>query len=253
MGDAIVRTLVRLYVTRRRLLEWVTAAQAKSGLSLDLGWRLSPDAWGAVLAVAAGLLVALVRPGTWPIAAPFSCCGPSRRSSRDGSASRRAPTRPQRLSAPDARTPPLDRTPHLAVLRGVRRSRRTRSCRRTTSRRTRSRSSPTARRRPTSASTCCRRSPPAISAGSGRSTPSTGSRRRSRRWAGSSAFAATSTTGTRRRDLRPLEPRYVSTVDSGNLAEPAPRSRQCLSRGARTSAVRSGGLRRNRGRGLARA
>ena len=29
MGDAIVRTLVRVYVTRRQLLEWVTAAQAQ--------------------------------------------------------------------------------------------------------------------------------------------------------------------------------------------------------------------------------
>ena len=36
MTDAIVRTLVRVYVTRRSLLEWVTAAQAKAGLRLDL-------------------------------------------------------------------------------------------------------------------------------------------------------------------------------------------------------------------------
>src|SRR5262247_1695244 len=36
MGDAVVRTLCRVYVTRRRLLEWVTAAQAKAGLGLDM-------------------------------------------------------------------------------------------------------------------------------------------------------------------------------------------------------------------------
>jgi len=36
MADAIVRTLSRLYVSRRRMLEWVTAAQAKAGLGLDL-------------------------------------------------------------------------------------------------------------------------------------------------------------------------------------------------------------------------
>jgi cyclic beta-1,2-glucan synthetase len=35
MGDAIVRTLGRVYVTRRRLLQWVTAAQAKASLSLE--------------------------------------------------------------------------------------------------------------------------------------------------------------------------------------------------------------------------
>ena len=37
MTDAIVRTLFRVYVTRRKLLEWVTAAQAKSGFDITLG------------------------------------------------------------------------------------------------------------------------------------------------------------------------------------------------------------------------
>src|SRR5262249_3858228 len=36
MADAILRTLARMLWTRRRLLEWVTAAQAKAGLSLHL-------------------------------------------------------------------------------------------------------------------------------------------------------------------------------------------------------------------------
>ena len=36
MGDAIGRTLYRLFVTRRHLLEWVTAAQAQLGAALDL-------------------------------------------------------------------------------------------------------------------------------------------------------------------------------------------------------------------------
>ena len=36
MSDAIARTLVRLYLTRRPLLEWTTAAQAKSGLAVDV-------------------------------------------------------------------------------------------------------------------------------------------------------------------------------------------------------------------------
>ena len=36
MSDAIARTLFRMYVTHRRLLEWVTAAQAKAGLRFDL-------------------------------------------------------------------------------------------------------------------------------------------------------------------------------------------------------------------------
>ena len=36
MSDAIVRTLVRLFVTRRHLLEWVTAAHAKRTVDLNL-------------------------------------------------------------------------------------------------------------------------------------------------------------------------------------------------------------------------
>ena len=47
MGDAIVRTLVRLFVTRRHLLEWVPAAQATIGPRLDLARLLSPDGRGA--------------------------------------------------------------------------------------------------------------------------------------------------------------------------------------------------------------
>ena len=31
MSDAILRTLVRLFITHRNLLEWVTAAQSKFG------------------------------------------------------------------------------------------------------------------------------------------------------------------------------------------------------------------------------
>ncbi len=36
MTDAIARTLFRLFVSRRQLLEWVTAAQAKISVRLDL-------------------------------------------------------------------------------------------------------------------------------------------------------------------------------------------------------------------------
>ncbi len=62
MGDAIVRTLVRVYGTRRRLLEWVTAAQAKSGLRLDLRGFYRRMAGGVALAAVAALGVAWGRP-----------------------------------------------------------------------------------------------------------------------------------------------------------------------------------------------
>ncbi|HEV8112325.1 MAG TPA: glucoamylase family protein [Planctomycetota bacterium] len=70
MGDAVVRTLARL-VTRRRLLEWVTAARARAALRFDLeGFvRLQTPA----LAVSFGVLVvtASVQPTHLPFALPL--------------------------------------------------------------------------------------------------------------------------------------------------------------------------------------
>ncbi len=71
MADAIVRTLGRLYVTKRNLLEWVTAAQAGYGADLRLRifyWHLR---WGVFLAIGAGMLFIMFKPGAWPVAMPF--------------------------------------------------------------------------------------------------------------------------------------------------------------------------------------
>ena len=43
MGDAIARTLIRLFVTRRHLLEWVPAAQASDRSAARPSRLLSPD------------------------------------------------------------------------------------------------------------------------------------------------------------------------------------------------------------------
>ncbi|HXU87624.1 MAG TPA: glucoamylase family protein, partial [Methylomirabilota bacterium] len=71
MSDAIVRTLVRVYVTRRHLLEWVTAAQAKAGLHLDLGGFCRRMAGGVLLAGASAVVVMWLRPMAWPAAVPW--------------------------------------------------------------------------------------------------------------------------------------------------------------------------------------
>jgi cyclic beta-1,2-glucan synthetase len=71
MTDAILRTLARLFVTHRRLLQWVTSAQAAAGLDFELAGFYRRMAGGTALAVAAALLVAVVRPGSWPWAAPL--------------------------------------------------------------------------------------------------------------------------------------------------------------------------------------
>mgnify|MGYP003693866875 CR=1 FL=1 len=57
MSDAVVRTLCRVYVTRRHLLEWVTAAQAKAGLGLELRGFYRRMAGGLVLTVATAAVV----------------------------------------------------------------------------------------------------------------------------------------------------------------------------------------------------
>ncbi len=71
MTDAIVRTLVRVYVTHRRRLEWVTAAQAKAGLRLDLPGFVRRMGGGMALAIAAALAVIVGRPEAAPAALPF--------------------------------------------------------------------------------------------------------------------------------------------------------------------------------------
>ena len=71
MSDAIARTLWRIFVSRRHLLEWTPAAQATAGKRLDLG-GFALRMTGALGIAAAALLVALLfGHGAWPIAAPF--------------------------------------------------------------------------------------------------------------------------------------------------------------------------------------
>ena len=70
MTDAIVRTLYRL-VVRRRLLEWVTAAQASCGPRLDLAGFYRRMAGAVLLAVAIAIPVARAGRGSWAVAAPF--------------------------------------------------------------------------------------------------------------------------------------------------------------------------------------
>ena len=71
MADAVVRTVLRLAVTRRRMLEWVSAAQVKSSSSLDLARSYAGMRGALVLAVGAGVVAALNVRHDWAIAAPF--------------------------------------------------------------------------------------------------------------------------------------------------------------------------------------
>jgi cyclic beta-1,2-glucan synthetase len=75
--DAIVRTVVRLTITRRRLLEWETAAEAEAGVRrtpVDLYLELTP-----LLSIVIALLLLATRPAALPLAAPilvlWACSG----------------------------------------------------------------------------------------------------------------------------------------------------------------------------------
>jgi cyclic beta-1,2-glucan synthetase len=72
MGDAIARTLVRLFITRRHLLEWVPAAQATIKPRLDLSGFYHRMAGGVGLGVLAALVALLPGHGTWVLAGPLA-------------------------------------------------------------------------------------------------------------------------------------------------------------------------------------
>jgi cyclic beta-1,2-glucan synthetase len=71
MADAIIRTLYRLCISHRNMLEWMTAAQAKFGLPLDISGFYRRMAGGVLLACVAGIsIVSLPHVSIW-IASPF--------------------------------------------------------------------------------------------------------------------------------------------------------------------------------------
>ena len=72
MSDAIGRTLTRLFVTRRHLLEWVPAAQATNSRRLDLLGFYCVMGSGVTLGLLALGLSLLIGHGTWPLAVPLA-------------------------------------------------------------------------------------------------------------------------------------------------------------------------------------
>jgi cyclic beta-1,2-glucan synthetase len=69
MSDAIARTLVRLFVTHRHLLEWSTAAQATIGPRLDLFGFYRRMVGALLIGVLALLVAGLSGHAAWPLAA----------------------------------------------------------------------------------------------------------------------------------------------------------------------------------------
>jgi cyclic beta-1,2-glucan synthetase len=71
MGDAIARTILRVFWTRRHLLQWVTAAQAADGPALSLLGYYRRMAGAPVLGVFALFVAVWSGTGTWILASPF--------------------------------------------------------------------------------------------------------------------------------------------------------------------------------------
>ncbi len=72
MVDAVVRTLCRLFIHRRRLLEWVTAAQVSRQSTFDRRDLATQIAASVAFAACVGLVIVLAGHHTWPIATPFA-------------------------------------------------------------------------------------------------------------------------------------------------------------------------------------
>jgi cyclic beta-1,2-glucan synthetase len=72
MGDAIVRTLARLLVTRRHLLEWTTAAQSQASPRLDVGGFYRRMAGGTSLGLVMTVGALVAAPSSWPLVLPFA-------------------------------------------------------------------------------------------------------------------------------------------------------------------------------------
>jgi cyclic beta-1,2-glucan synthetase len=69
--DAIVRTLVRLLVTRRKLLEWETAASTEQRLGTGLAHFVAVMWPAPALAIAIAVAILALRPGAIVVAFPF--------------------------------------------------------------------------------------------------------------------------------------------------------------------------------------
>src|SRR5271157_3363878 len=71
MLDAIIRTIVRMTFTHRHLLEWVTAARAKRAVDLTIAGGYRRMAGGVLFALAALALVAVWGHRGWGVLLPF--------------------------------------------------------------------------------------------------------------------------------------------------------------------------------------
>ncbi len=71
MVDAIGRTLFRVFIKRRRLLEWVTAAQTNGDVQFDRRSLAAQIAASAAFALCVAVAIYFAGADSWPLAIPF--------------------------------------------------------------------------------------------------------------------------------------------------------------------------------------
>jgi cyclic beta-1,2-glucan synthetase len=71
MLDAVISTLVRLFITRRKLLNWITALQTKSTAKYNIISLIWPTIGVSSIVTCAGSVLFLFNPASLPIASPF--------------------------------------------------------------------------------------------------------------------------------------------------------------------------------------
>jgi cyclic beta-1,2-glucan synthetase len=72
MGDAICRTVVRVFITRRHLLQWVAAAQTAAAPRPGLAGVYRRMAGGPAIGLVALLVASVAAKGVWLLALPFA-------------------------------------------------------------------------------------------------------------------------------------------------------------------------------------
>lgn len=71
-GDAIARTLMRLFVTRKHLLEWTTSARSAAAPRLSVDGFYKRMAGGVTLGLVLAALAIAAAPTSWPLILPFA-------------------------------------------------------------------------------------------------------------------------------------------------------------------------------------
>lgn len=72
MGDAIVRTSIRMFMTREHLLEWTTSAGSTGKPRLTLAGFYRRMAGGVLLGAMVVTTVVMLAPNAWPLVIPFA-------------------------------------------------------------------------------------------------------------------------------------------------------------------------------------